>query len=692
MPVKSIYTFLAAAIISTNIQLGYSQQIEYTINPESGAINRLSILNDHRNMNWIQETDGSQYKWIGKEYGWGLGSFSTQSGPDTIVHSWKNPIHVVHNPDTSESTYLLGDIYITVKRTLDDDDLVEEYTFQNKGKQTVRLFDIGINTPFNDNYPDGSTCYRARTNTHIWAGGHAAYVNAMHMSGQAPHLGLILTKGSIHSYEIKERARDKDMSNTRGIILLNPENLTLAPREKQVLSWRIFKHDGPDDFFKKILKYGSMVARSNKYVYEQGEKAHIEFEHSGAIRKARIELNGRTIPSRKQGNTFVAEPQLDQTGEMTFEIVYDHGKRTPIHCLVISGEKELIRKRANFIIEHQQMNDPNDKRFGAYMVYDNELNKIYLNDTPNCNPVDRDEGRERIGMGVLLAMLYQENRDEYIKKSLLKYSDFVHRLQDKDYNTYSNPDLKGWNRNYNYPWVAQFYFEMFHVTGDKQYLSDGYRTLKALYRNFGYNFYAIGMPTEAYYLLKENNFTEEADSLLKDFKKTGDTYLKNGYNYPTSEVNYEQSIVAPSITFLLRLYLITKERKYLDGAKEQLPLLESFGGAQPSYHLNEIGIRHWDGYWFGKREFWGDTFPHYWSTLTAVAYDLYAKCTGDTSYRERAENILRNNLCLFFEDGKASCAFLYPNKVNGQKAFFYDPYGNDQDWALVHYMMIHKKP
>ena len=119
-------------------------------------------------------------------------------------------------------------------------------------------------------------------------------------------------------------------------------------------------------------------------------------------------------------------------------------------------------------------------------------------------------------------------------------------------------------------------------------------------------------------------------------------------------------------------------------------MLESFGGFQPSYHLNEIAIRHWDGYWFGKREFWGDTFPHYWSTLTAVAYDLYAEATGDESYKKRAGNIVRNNLCQFFEDGKASCAFIYPNKVNGQKAFFYDPYANDQDWALVYYLMINE--
>ena len=67
---------------------------------------------------------------------------------------------------------------------------------------------------------------------------------------------------------------------------------------------------------------------------------------------------------------------------------------------------------------------------------------------------------------------------------------------------------------------------------------------------------------------------------------------------------------------------------------------------------------------------WGDTFHHYWSTLTGAAFYLYAQCVGDNTYKRRAENIVRNNLCLFFEDGKASCAYIYPNRVNGSEAAY----------------------
>ena len=115
----------------------------------------------------------------------------------------------------------------------------------------------------------------------------------------------------------------------------------------------------------------------------------------------------------------------------------------------------------------------------------------------------------------------------------------------------------------------------------------------------------------------------------------------------------------------------TKDNKYLDEVKRQMPVVEAFNGFQPSYHLNEVGIRHWDGHWFGKREMFGDTFPHYWSSITGAVYYYYALCTGDKSYMERAQNVVRNNLCLFFEDGRASCAYMYPYKINGIKAEYF---------------------
>ena len=468
-------------------------------------------------------------------------------------------------------------------------------------------------------------------------------------------------------------------------------DLQLMPGKEYSISWCLFAHKGIDDFRQKLLEKGSVFVSCNKYVFEKGEKAFIELAAENSIQKCVLKKQDIHIPMKKRGNLWIAEVKMEQLGENRFDIFYGEGKQTHVTCLVIDNVDSLIKKRVDFICDHQQMKESNTRK-DAFMVYDNEKNEIYLNNTRNCNPVDRDEGAERVGMGVLLAKYYQLHPDDHIKTALLKYAKFLrNRLQESDYKTFSSVDRKGRNRAYNYAWVADFYFQMYKITGDKQYAVDGYMTLRSMFRQFGHGFYAIGIPVHlGLQTLKAANLNVECETLKNDYIQVGDTFVKNGLNYPASEVNYEQAIVAPSIIFLLQLYLETGIQKYLDGAKQQMPSLEAFNGNQPSYHLNEIAIRHWDGYWFGKREMWGDTFPHYWSTLTGAAFYLYAQCVGNNTYKRRAENIVRNNLCLFFEDGKASCAYIYPNRVNGVKAGFYDPYANDQDWALVYYLLVNK--
>nr|WP_129729409.1 DUF5695 domain-containing protein [Parabacteroides goldsteinii] len=664
-----------------------AQQINFKVNPGTGAISKLSIGNDGRDMNWLTETDGSQYAWIGENYGWGLGYFSETKEGKTVDRKWTVPVEI--SPDGSVC-YMAGDIRIDVKRRSVGLDLLEEYTFHNKGSRNVTLSGIGIYTPFNDNYPDSKTCVSSRTNAHIWAGENAAYVNAMHMGGSAPHLGLVLKQGSVKSYQISERDSKRGFSNTRGLISLNLSDMHLKPGEKNTVSWVLFSHSGSDDFRNKVLEKENVLVICDKYVFKKGETAHVSLYSKKPLNKLYAQKNGVSVPVKQEQGKWVIESPMEELGEVRFDFFYDGGKQTHASCLTISGDKELIDKRTNFIIDRQQLNDTKDPRNGAYLVYDNELDELFLNDRPTVSYHDRDEGAERLGMGVLLAKQYQLTHDPKIKTSLMKYVKFVReKLQNEEYQTWSTVDHKGRNRAYNYPWVAILYFQMYKVTGDKQYLTDGYQTLQVMFRHFGYGFYAIDIPVQlALQTLKEAGMQKEYNNLRKDFLKIGDVYVKNGCNYPKHEVNFEQSIVGPSIMFLTQLYLETGIQKYLDEAKQQMPVLESFGGFQPSFHLNEIGIRHWDGYWFGKREMWGDVFPHYWSTLTAAAYHYYSLCTGDSVYQKRAENIVRNNLCLFFEDGRASCAYMYPYKVNGVKAGFYDPFANDQDWGLVYYILV----
>ena len=113
-----------------------------------------------------------------------------------------------------------------------------------------------------------------------------------------------------------------------------------------------------------------------------------------------------------------------------------------------------------------------------------------------------------------------------------------------------------------------------------------------------------------------------------------------------------------------------------------MQILDRFSGHQPSHYLNEIAIRYWDDYWFGKSHLFGDTLPHHLSCLTARAFAAYARLTENKEYIYRAEECIRNCLCLIGDDAAGSAAYVYPHSVDGCSGEFYDDWANDQDLPL----------
>ncbi|MBP5716225.1 MAG: six-hairpin glycosidase, partial [Bacteroidales bacterium] len=82
---------------------------------------------------------------------------------------------------------------------------------------------------------------------------------------------------------------------------------------------------------------------------------------------------------------------------------------------------------------------------------------------------------------------------------------------------------------------------------------------------------------------------------------------------------------------------------------------------------------------------------HYWSCITAQAFATFGQCTNDATYLRRAKDCLMGNLLLFNNQGFGSAAWIYPDYVNGHEAHRANPCANDQDWALVYFLMLYDK-
>lgn len=575
------------------------------------------------------------------------------------------------------------------RKLLPDGHLRECYSFENVTEFPIFVEDteVGIYATFNDNYEQAGVCMTNRCHTHIFCGGEASYVMALRMGGKAPHLGMMMVEGALAGYSVERKT--EQLSNDRGDFIFHPLCGEFAPGERKEIVWDLFWFEDRDEFENKMIKAGEIpVFKTAQCTSFSGETIPFQVIIGQKIPETDISITccGHQLPyqwTECNGITQVnAEFSAAETGE--YPISVRMGKKCVEALFYVSPEiRALVRARCRFIAEKQQYHGKTASLQGAYLIYDNEEEKIYYSHNH-----DHNGGRERVGMGALMALWLQREPDVGLKKSLDKYVSYVYReLYDRETGTVYNDINRNldWHRKYNYPWMAIFQMELYQLGEGIIYLQDAYRTMVKYYEEGGAHFYAIGVPVyELLRLLKKECMEQEYSFLEKKFLEHADYILEKGMQYPSHEVNFEQSIVAPGISCLIQAYQITGEKKYIEEAKRQLEILYLFNGRQPDYHQFENAIRHWDGYWFGKSRMFGDTFPHYWSVTTGVDFLQYEQATGDKKFHEIAKASLRGCLNLFTEDGGASCAMIFPMTVNGEKGKFYDVWANDQDWALYY--------
>jgi len=379
-------------------------------------------------------------------------------------------------------------------------------------------------------------------------------------------------------------------------------------------------------------------------------------------------------------------------GEYRFEVTADG--RTAKGCGWKSPHPDdLATARAKFLVGRQQCRDADSPLRGAYLVYDNETGRQVHDDTWR----DWNAGRERLGMGLFMcAYLKRHPGDAAARKSLADYEAFLRReLTDEQGNVYD-----GYRRNprymtrfYNWGWVIAYWYEMHELTGEATHLDMLERTLRSYYARGAKHWYPlVAMLSSSVAKLKRAG--RDVRDLEGALAETIDFVCRTGTAFPPGEVKYESTCVAPALRMVAQHAVEFGRTPALDAAAPKLAeALRRFCGDQPHHRLGEIPNRYWDGYWFGKRRAYGDNFPHYWSALNGGAYVYYAKMTGDATFLAAAERNLRNCLCIFSPDGRASCAYLYPFEVTmvppegeagakTRRGEFDDPFANDQDFAL----------
>ena len=186
----------------------------------------------------------------------------------------------------------------------DEEDIItEKYLFTNISDKPLftSLTDIGIYTPFNDDYCGSDICTKMRCHTHIYCGGEMSYVMALRMGGEPPHLGLVLTKGSLAGYSV-ERDLSR-ISNDRGDFIMHPTPQVLNPGESFEIEWKLFWHQGKEDFYQKInqINPGYVDVQADQYVVFEGEDIKIYVDGEEKLYQKSEKQGAHTFCFEKNG-------------------------------------------------------------------------------------------------------------------------------------------------------------------------------------------------------------------------------------------------------------------------------------------------------------------------------------------------------------------------------------------------------
>jgi hypothetical protein len=647
----------------------------------------------------------STESWHTPDRSWGSGFVVTDKG----AAQWAAPDETTISDDAANQRFRLNDLLsLRVERT-GGDRFREAYRWNNTGNRPVQITSLAVSTPWRDIYESGEVVNKAAIHAHMSASGAQAWVLAKPMHGRAPFLGLILRQGQISAYSVEGRNQFTG-SDVRGHLLLHVTDaarhptafggqptVTLLPGASYYLAWDLGWYEDETEF----LNAAERTVRVPRLSAVVGEPLLIEHPRAMVVRSTPAEslltgADGGDHQRHLRVEHISAGSQLTSSAHGLMEVDVGTGDTDAVRVGVFFHEpvKDLVRRRVGVILDHQRPGHRPAPR--GFVACDTRTG---LTVTDQGWP-DWSDAAERTAMPILLAEarargLVEQSRAADVDQALGEFAQFVskHLVMADGWVRRGSTNLTSSPRLYNTPWVVDF-LELEHSrTGRQEHLELATWLLEASARHGVSRHLSIGHP-QAIFKLESAlgrlsgqagvDLRPRIDRLLEGLKEQAFELAARGGDLPAHEVSYEQSIVAPLVSLLSLAYRRWPDERLLDATKTALGWLLAFAGPQPHARLRHIAIRHWDGYWFGLRRQWGDTFPHYWSALTAVALlDLPDELRSEDC-EETAQAILRANLALYDEDARGCCAFLYPSCVDGIPAHGPDPLDNDQDWALIY--------
>jgi Family of unknown function (DUF5695) len=260
----------------------------------------------------------------------------------------------------------------------------------NRSDNPVEIGDLGIPLPFNTQYVwDRTTTYTKRLIRHSFIGGSGSYIFWMRSNAAGPYLVMVPEKGTQLEYFDQHRgetfrayihssASRAELTAKGGKWRLPPTHVILAPKGQPGDSARYgfrFRWAKDYDAVREILydEGGLDVTVVPGMTVPNNLAAMFSLHTRNRILGIDAEYPDRTTirSAGKPGKDLhIYAVKFSKLGENMLKVRYGDGQYLSLDFFVTEPLETLIRKRAAFLVTHEQWNDPKRWYNGLYSQWD----------------------------------------------------------------------------------------------------------------------------------------------------------------------------------------------------------------------------------------------------------------------------------------------------------------------------------
>lgn len=288
----------------------------------------------------------------------------------------------------------IHDFTLSVRFEEQAEALLWSISLKNTSLQAIEIGDLALPLPFNNKFiHDNLTNFTQTVARHSFISGHASFIFWMRQNGVGPYLLMTpLGETKLEYYERHDYST-REISAPYWVYILSASNgageqrgTWRQPHTSAKLAARGMPGDALTYAFK--LQWANDYAKVRQALFEEG-LFDVQIVPGMSVPQdleARFSLHTRNLQHRvqaefpeqtqveslgeKEEHTFVYRVKFSRLGENALTITYGDGHYLLLEFFVTQPLETLIKKRAAFLVNHQQHRQPDKWYDGLFSIWD----------------------------------------------------------------------------------------------------------------------------------------------------------------------------------------------------------------------------------------------------------------------------------------------------------------------------------